>query len=203
MTKKVIGVLVSGRGSNLQAIIDSMKAEQLPIQIGLVISDNPDAYALERAQAAGIAVCVIERRHFSSQQDFEQALSEKLIEHKVELVVLAGFMRLLGSDFIKNWRFKIMNIHPSLLPSFPGLHPQEQAIAYGVKVSGCTVHFVDEGMDTGPIILQQAVAIEDADNADTLAQKILQKEHEIYPKAIALWANDCLHIENRKVTIKQ
>lgn len=203
MTKKVIGVLVSGRGSNLQALIDNVTTGQLPVQIGLVISDNPDAYALKRAQDAGIAVCVIERRHFSSKQDFEQAINEKLTEYKVELIVLAGFMRLLGSNFIRQWNYKIMNIHPSLLPSFPGLEPQKQAIDYGVKVSGCTVHFVDEGMDTGSIIMQQTVAINDEDTVDTLAEKILQKEHEIYPKVIALWARDKIIIENKKVTIKK
>lgn len=203
MTKKVIGVLVSGRGSNLQALIDNVTTGQLPVQIGLVISDNPDAYALKRAQDAGIAVCVIERRHFSSKQDFEQAINEKLTEYKVELIVLAGFMRLLGSNFIRQWNYKIMNIHPSLLPSFPGLEPQKQAIDYGVKVSGCTVHFVDEGMDTGSIIMQQTVAINDEDTVDTLAEKILQKEHEIYPKVIALWAQDKIIIENKKVTIKK
>lgn len=203
MTKKVIGVLVSGRGSNLQALIDNVTTGQLPVQIGLVISDNPDAYALKRAQDAGIAVCVIERRHFSSKQDFEQAINEKLTEYKVELIVLAGFMRLLGSNFIRQWNYKIMNIHPSLLPSFPGLEPQKQAIDYGVKVSGCTVHFVDEGMDTGSIIMQQTVAIDDEDTVDTLAEKILQKEHEIYPKVIALWAQDKIIIENKKVTIKK
>lgn len=203
MTKKIIGVLVSGRGSNLQAIIDSIKNGQLPVKIGLVISDKPAVYALERAQDAGINVCVIERRHFSCKQEFEMAITEKLIENKVELVVLAGFMRLLGSDFINQWPYKIMNIHPSLLPSFPGLEAQAQAVEYGAKVSGCTVHFVDEGMDTGAIILQKVVAVDDQDTVETLSEKILQLEHEAYPKAIALWANGCLKIDDRKVSIKK
>ena len=201
MAEKIIGVLASGRGSNLQAIIDNIANDSLKVKIGVVICDQPDAYAIERAQKAGIPTRSLERKLFASKDLFEQAINSTLLEYKVELIVLAGFMRLLGSTFIKNWQYKIMNIHPSLLPSFPGLHPQMQALDYGAKVSGCTVHFVDEGMDTGPIIMQQAVHVLDEDNEASLSARILQQEHVLYAKAIAYWAEGKLKLEGRKVVI--
>lgn len=202
MAEKVIGILASGRGSNLQAIIDNISKGLLKVKIGVVICDKSDAYALQRAEQVGIPACVIERGHFSCKEDFEQAISEKLAEHEVQLIVLAGFMRLLGSEFIKKWHMKIMNIHPSLLPSFPGLHPQQQAIDYGAKVSGCTVHFVDEGMDSGPIILQKAVPVLDEDDEDTLAQRILKEEHVLYSQAIGLWAQEKICVDGRATKVK-
>ena len=202
MAEKVIGVLASGRGSNLQAIVDNIMQGYLPVKIGVVICDKSDAYALQRAAQVDIPACVIERSSFSCKEDFEQAISEKLLEHNVQLVVLAGFMRLLGSKFIKNWHMKIMNIHPSLLPSFPGLHPQRQALTYGARVSGCTVHFVDEGMDSGPIILQKAVSVLDNDDEDALAARILKEEHLLYSQAISLWAQSKIFISGRQVQLK-
>lgn len=203
MAEKVIGVLASGRGSNLQAIIDNIAKGTLKVKIGAVICDQSDAYALKRAELSGVSAYTIERQNYETKALFEQAIDEKLKENKCELIVLAGFMRLLGTAFIRKWQYKIMNIHPSLLPSFPGLHPQEQALAYGAKVSGCTVHFVDEGMDTGPIILQKAVPVLDSDDAESLAARILEQEHQLYSQAIELWSQDKLAIEGRNVKTRQ
>jgi phosphoribosylglycinamide formyltransferase-1 len=199
--KKVLGVLVSGRGSNLQAIVDAIGAGRLHAKIGIVISDNPQAPALKRIAGFDIPTAVIERSRFSDKQQFEQAFIEELNLHHVDLVVLAGFMRILSPYFITAFQGRIMNIHPSLLPSFPGLHPQEQALQHGVKLSGCTVHFVDEGTDSGPIILQEAVPVLDTDNAEELAERILHVEHVLYPRAINLFCEDRLLIEGRRVKI--
>ena len=199
MAEKVIGVLASGRGSNFQAIIDTVKSGSLPVKIGVLVCDKRDAYAIERSKTAGIPFVIVERKEFSSKDDFENQINEELKKYDVELVVLAGFMRLLGKTFIRSWQNSIMNIHPSLLPSFPGLHPQLQAIEYGAKVSGCTVHFVDEGMDSGPVILQKAVEVFSDDTEDTLAERILKEEHKLYPDAIRLWAEDRLRMEGRLV----
>ena len=201
MTKKVIGVLVSGRGSNLQAIIENVEKEKLPVKIGVVISDRADALALKKASDAGIETAFVNRKDYSTKEEFEEMISKTLLKYNVSLVVLAGFMRIFSSSFIREWPHKVMNIHPSLLPSFPGLEPQAQAIRYGVKVSGCTVHFVDEGMDTGPIILQAVVHVDGKDTDDTLSKKILAEEHKLYSEAIKLWAEDKLHIDGRLVTI--
>ncbi|MDR2006247.1 MAG: phosphoribosylglycinamide formyltransferase [Acidaminococcales bacterium] len=202
MADRKIGVLVSGRGSNLQALIDNIRAGVLPVKISVVISDNGAAYALARARAAGIAACVIERGRFADKAAFEKALSEKLEECGAELVAMAGFMRLLGTYFINRWPLRIMNIHPSLLPSFPGLNAQAQAIEYGAKISGCTVHFVDEGMDTGPIIIQKAAPVLGNDTEDALSARILEQEHLAYTEAIRLWAENRLEVSGRLVKIK-
>ena len=193
-----IAVFISGRGSNLQSIIDAAGGE-LPVQPVLVISDNQEAFGLQRAEKAGIEAKFVDPASFPSQKDYEQKLIKLLAERAVELVALAGFMRLLSSYFLENFPGRVMNIHPSLLPSFRGLHAQKQAVDYGVKVSGCTVHFVDEGMDTGPIILQEAVPVYDDDDADSLAARILEKEHEIYPRAIKLYAEGRLEQKGRRV----
>jgi phosphoribosylglycinamide formyltransferase-1 len=199
----VLGVLVSGRGSNLQAIFDAIQAGRLKAKIGVVISDNPEALALKRMAGFGIATTVIERSRFANRENFEMAVAEELNVHHVELVVLAGFMRILSPQFVSLFRGRIMNIHPALLPAFAGLDAQAQAIDYGVKVSGCTVHFVDEGMDTGPIILQEAVPVKDDDTAQTLAERILHVEHVLYPRAISLYCEGRLRIEGRKVVITE
>lgn len=199
MPEKIIGVLASGRGSNFQAIIDNIAKHSLNVKIGVLVCDQKDAYAVERAKIAGIPFAVIARKDFATKDDFERAMSETLKSYGVQLVVLAGFMRLLGDSFIREWQSRIMNIHPSLLPSFPGLHPQRQAIEYGAKVSGCTVHFVDEGMDSGPVILQKAVSVLDNDTEDSLADRILNEEHKLYTEAIKLWSEDRLRIEGRLV----
>ena len=201
MKKLRIGVLVSGRGSNLQAIIDAMQAGWLPVEIGVVISDKPGAYALERARRADIPAVLIERGAYESRGAFEQAILAVLETYGVELIALAGFMRILSGDFTARYAQRVVNIHPALLPAFPGLHAQAQALAYGVKVSGCTVHFVDEGMDTGPIILQAAVPVEEDDTEETLSQRILTQEHRLYPLALQLLAEGRVKVEGRQVRI--
>lgn len=200
MANKKVGVLVSGRGSNLQAIMDRIADGYLPVEIKVVISDMPGAYALERAEKAGIKAVLVNRKEFSDRSSFEAKINEVLGE--VDGVVLAGFMRILSADFINKWHHKIINIHPALLPSFPGMHGQRQANDYGVKVAGCTVHFVDAGTDTGPIIVQKVVPAYFEDDEDTLAARILEQEHIAMPEALKLWAEDKLEIVGRKVRIK-
>lgn len=201
MNRTVLGVLVSGRGSNLQAILDAIMAGRLKAKIGVVISDTPGALALKRVAGFDIATAVIERQRFPDRASFEQAILRELELHHVELVALAGFMRILSGDFISHFPGRIMNIHPALLPSFAGLDAQDQAIRYGVKVSGCTVHFVDEGVDSGPIILQEAVPVLDGDDEHLLAERILHVEHRLYPRAIRLYCEGRLKIEGRRVII--
>ncbi len=196
-----IGVLVSGRGSNLQAIMDRIADGYLPLEIAVVISDIPGAYALERAEKAGIKAVAIDRKACASKEVFEAQIQAALEAEGCELVVLAGFMRILSADFVEKWHNKLINIHPALLPSFPGLHGQRQAWEYGVKFSGCTVHFVDAGTDSGPIILQKVVPVLDDDTEDTLADRILVQEHIAMPEALKLWAEDKLVIEGRKVKV--
>ncbi|MDR3588983.1 MAG: phosphoribosylglycinamide formyltransferase [Negativicutes bacterium] len=203
MNRKVLGVLVSGRGSNLHAIFDAIQAERIKAKIGVVISDNPDAMALKRIAGFGITTAVLERKNFASRRNFELAIAAELALHHVELVVLAGFMRILSPEFIRLFPGRIVNIHPALLPAFPGLDAQAQAIEYGVKVSGCTVHFVDEGVDTGPIILQEAVPVNDGDTEQTLAERILHIEHLLYPRAIGLYCDGRLRIEGRRVVTEK
>ncbi len=199
MVTKKVGVLVSGRGSNLQAIIDRIKDGYLPLEIGVVISDMPGAFALERARQAGLKAVAVDRKAYSDRAAFEAKLNEALGD--VDGVVLAGFMRILSGDFIAKWHHRIINIHPALLPSFPGMHGQRQANDYGTKVAGCTVHFVDAGTDTGPIIIQKVVPAYFEDDEDTLAARILEQEHAALPEALKLWAEDKLTIVGRKVKI--
>lgn len=201
MSNHKVGVLASGRGSNLQSILDKIAMGSLPLEIAVVISDKADAFALERAEKAGIPNFAVIRKECADKKEFEEKIDATLREHGVELVVLAGFMRILGADFVSGWRHKMINIHPALLPSFLGLDAQGQAIRYGAKVSGCTVHFVDEGMDTGPIILQKVVQIADDDTEETLAAKILEQEHKALPEALSLWAAGRLAVQGRKVTV--
>lgn len=196
-----IGVLASGRGSNLQSIINNIQEGKIKASIKIVISDKKNAQALDRADNYDIKSVFVNPAKYSSRMNFEKELLEMLNNQGVELILLAGFMRILSPFFIKKYRGKIMNIHPSLLPSFPGLHPQRQALDYGVKVSGCTVHFVDEGMDTGPIILQAAVPVKRGDTEETLAARILEKEHIIYPEAVRLYAERLLEVKGRTVKI--
>lgn len=201
MRKKVLGVLVSGRGSNLQAIVDAINSDRIVAKIGVVISDNPDANALRRVAGLDIPTAVVERRKYATQAEFELAIIAQLDLHHVELVLLAGFMRILSPQFINRFPSRIMNIHPALLPSFPGLDAQDQAIRYGVKVSGATVHFVDEGMDSGPIILQEAVPVEEEDTVATLSERILHLEHRLYVRAVRLYCEDRIHMEGRTVKV--
>ncbi|CUH96320.1 hypothetical protein P22_2410 [Propionispora sp. 2/2-37] len=201
MNKKVLGVLASGRGSNMQAIVDAIDAGRLNAKIGVVISDNPNANVLKRLADSDVPVTCIERKNFAAKEEWEAAIAAELNAHQVELVILAGFMRILSPYFVNLLSGRVMNIHPSLLPAFPGKNAQEQAIRYGVRVSGCTVHFIDEGMDTGPIILQEAVPVESDDTAEILAERILHVEHVLYPRAIALYCEGRLKIEGRRVII--
>ena len=203
MNNRKAGVLVSGRGSNLQAVLDRIADGYLPLEIGVVISDKADAYALERAANFGIKTVVVARKECASKEEFEDRIHAALVEAGCELVILAGFMRILGGGFVNRWPNKIINIHPALLPSFPGLDGQGQALEYGVKFAGCTVHFVDEGTDSGPIILQKVVPVLDDDTHDTLAARILEQEHIAMPEALKLWAENKLEINGRKVRILQ
>lgn len=200
MSKK-IGVVVSGRGSNLQSIIDHIAEGKLNVEIAVVVSDHKEAFALERAAKAGIPTAVVERKGCKDKAEFEDKIDAALRKAGAEVVVLAGFMRILTGHFISRWEHKIINIHPALLPSFKGLDAQGQAVDYGVKVAGCTVHFVDEGTDTGPIILQKVVPVLDDDTEETLAARILVEEHKVLPEAIQLWADGKLTIKGRKVYV--
>ena len=200
MSKK-IGVVVSGRGSNLQSIIDHIAEGKLNVEIAVVVSDHKEAFALERAAKAGIPTAVVERKGCKDKAEFEDKIDAVLRDNGAEVVVLAGFMRILTGHFISRWENKIINIHPALLPSFKGVDAQGQAVDYGVKIAGCTVHFVDEGTDTGPLILQKAVPVFDDDTEETLAARILIEEHKALPEAIQLWADGKLTIKGRKVYV--
>jgi phosphoribosylglycinamide formyltransferase-1 len=197
-----VGVLASGRGSNLQAIMDACREGKIPAQVVVVISDNKSAFALKRAQKVGIPAIYLDPKSFNRMQEYEQTIVSVLKNYRVELICLAGYMRLVGKTILDAFPDKIMNIHPALLPAFPGLHGQRQAVEYGVRFSGCTVHFVDEGCDTGPVILQAVVPVSETDTEETLAGRILEQEHRIYPEAIKLFAEGRLKIEGRRVFIK-
>jgi phosphoribosylglycinamide formyltransferase-1 len=197
-----IGVLASGRGSNFQSIIDAINKKTLKAQIVLLVTDNPSAFAVERAKKNNIECLIFSPQDFSSRERIYAKIAQELKNREVHLVVLAGFMRIVGKPLIDAFRNRIMNIHPAILPSFSGLHGQKQAIEYGVKISGCTVHFVDEGMDTGPIIIQAAVPVSYDDSEETLAERILNMEHKIYPEAVRLFSEGRLEVDGRIVKIK-
>lgn len=197
-----IGVLASGRGSNFQSIINEIASQRLKAKIVLLITDNPSAFAIEKAKKHIIEHLVILPKEYRSRDDYFVKIAEELKKRDVGLVVLAGFMRIIRKPLINAFPNRIMNIHPALLPSFPGLHSQRQAFEYGVKISGCTVHFVDEGMDTGPIIIQAAVPVLQNDTEETLSERILRLEHKIYPEAIRLFSEGKIEVEGRKVRIK-
>ena len=201
VSKLRIAVLVSGRGSNLQSIIDAIEGGELEAEIALVVSNRECAYGLARAKKQRIPTLFVDPKRFATRQEYEAKIVAALKKERVELVSLAGYMLLVTPYFVNQFRNRIMNIHPALLPSFPGEKAQKQALDYGVKVTGVTVHFVDEGCDTGPVILQEAVRVKDDDTEETLAARILEKEHQIYPKAISLFAEGRLEVEGRKVRI--
>lgn len=201
-TKKVkVGVLASGSGTNLQAIIDACEKESISAEVAVVLSDKEDAYALKRAEKHKIPHFFVNPKNFSSRENYNKELIRILSEHEIDLVILAGFMRLMSSVFIQAFQNRVMNIHPALLPSFPGTHGVRDALEYGVKVSGVTVHFADEGLDTGPIILQEAIPVLENDTEETLHNRIHQAEYRLYPKAIKLFSEGKLKIEGRKVKI--
>ncbi|WKT57772.1 phosphoribosylglycinamide formyltransferase [Candidatus Nitrosotenuis chungbukensis] len=202
-----LGILISGRGSNMESILKAIKKQKIPINPAVVISNNPDAVGLKIAQKMGVKTEVIESRGFpGSRWDYDKKIIQVLSRHGVTekngLVCLAGFMRIISPEFIRKYKNRMLNIHPAMLPSFPGLHAQRQAVEYGAKYSGCTVHFVDEGVDTGPIILQAVVKVKDDDTEETLSKKILAKEHKIYPQAVKLFAEGKIRISGRKTIIK-
>jgi len=196
--QKKIGIMVSGRGSNMQAIIEASRDPNYPARVELVISNREEAPALEKARKENIEGVFIP----GIGREWERKVLDLINEHGIELLCLAGFMRVLSPEFLAQAP-PVMNIHPSLLPAFPGLNAQKQAIEHGVKISGCTVHFVDSGVDSGPIILQKGVEVNQDDDEEELAERILRIEHQLYPRAVELWARDQLEIEGRKVRIKE
>jgi phosphoribosylglycinamide formyltransferase-1 len=196
-----IGVLISGSGTNLQAIIDAIEAGKLDAKIEVVLSNKADAQGLARAQKHGISTEILNHRNFSSREAYDEAVVGLLRRRGVELVVLAGFMRLLSPVFIRAYSNRIMNIHPALLPSFPGLNVQQKAVEHGVRFSGCTVHFVNEECDEGPIIIQAVVPVFADDTGAALAARILEQEHRIFPRAIQLYAEGRLKVVGRKVWV--
>ena len=199
--KLKLGVLISGRGSNLQALIDASASPDYPAEIALVISNVPDAKGLERCQQPNIATAGIDHKDFDDPESFEAELDKTLRAQGVDLVCLAGFMRLFTDAFVKRWRDQLINIHPSLLPAFKGLNVHERAVEAGVRIAGCTVHYVRSAMDDGPIIVQAAVPVHPGDDADTLAARILGQEHRIYPLAISLIAAGRVRVAGERVLI--
>lgn len=196
-----IAVFCSGSGTNLQAIIDNVASGYIPAKIAVVVSDNPGAFALTRARKAGIDTLALDKKNFASREDFDRAVIKELKAKNVGLVVLAGFMRLLSPYFIGEYRGRIVNIHPALLPSFKGAHGVKDAIEHGAKVTGVTVHFVDEKLDNGPIISQAEVRIKEDDTEESLLARVHKEEHRLYPEAIKLFVEGRLKIEGRKVRI--
>ena len=197
-----IAVLISGSGSNLQAIIDASERGEIPCRVALVVSNKEDAYGLVRAATHGIPTEVVRHRDFPTRESFDARLVETIRASGAELVCLAGFMRMLTPVFVGAFPNRILNIHPALLPSFPGTHGPKQALEYGVRFSGCTVHYLDEGVDTGPVVVQAVVPVYDDDTEESLAARILVQEHRIYPMAIRLHLQGKLRIEGRRVTIE-
>ncbi len=198
-----IGVLASGRGSNFEAIARAVESGSIPATVAVLVTDRADAKALDIAHAHGIPALCVRAEEYLGREAHEKTVIEALEERGVGLVCLAGYMRLLSGFFVKHFERRLLNIHPSLLPSFPGLHAQRQALQYGVKVTGATVHFVDEGVDTGPIVLQAVVPVGADDTEQALAERILAEEHRIYPKAIRLFAEGRLNVEGRRVRIRE
>ncbi len=199
-----LAVLASGRGTNLQSIIDKLHITEQKIEIKCVISNKKEAYALKRAEKFAIPVYLVDENRYNNKEVYEDKLIQIIENNDIDLIVLAGYMKILSSTFVNRFKNKIINIHPSLLPSFPGLNAQKQAVDYGVKISGCTVHFVDQGVDTGPIIKQKAVSVLDGDDEESLAEKILKKEHKILPEVIKLIATDKVQLTSEdKVLVKE
>ena len=201
MAKLRVAVLISGRGSNLRALIDACSGPDFPATIVLVAANVADAGGLAHAERAGIPTCVVDHKTFADRAGFEDALHAELVAAGTELVCLAGFMRLLTDGFVERWRDRLINIHPSLLPAFRGLHVHERVLAYGARFTGCTVHFVRPAMDEGPIIVQAAVAVRPDDDADSLAARVLAEEHRIYPQAVRLFAEGRICVSEERVAV--
>lgn len=198
---KRIVILISGRGSNMEALIAARDAGKLPVAIAAVISNRPDAQGLKTAARAGIATATLDHKAFAGRAAFDVALAECIDRHAPDLVVLAGFMRILGEDFVRRYEGRLLNIHPSLLPAFPGLHTHQRALEEGVRVHGCTVHFVTPALDHGPIILQAVVPVLDTDSEETLAARVLAQEHVIYPQAVRWFAEGRLQLLDGRVRV--
>jgi phosphoribosylglycinamide formyltransferase-1 len=199
---KKIAVFISGRGSNFKALLEEIKKGTVNGRIELVVSDNPDAAGLRFAKENDIERAVFEKKKGESRSDYFEKIIAELEKKQIDLVVLAGFMKILSPNIVRKYANRMLNIHPALLPSFPGEHAQKQALDHGVKYSGCTVHFVDEGMDSGPIVVQEAVPVKDGDTEQELSDRILEKEHIIYPEAVRLFCEDRLVVTGRKVIVK-
>ena len=203
MKKKRVAILISGRGSNMMALVEAAVAPDFPAEIALVLSNRPDAAGLDWAASRGIRTASIDHKTYGKDREaFERAMQGVLEDNSIDLVCLAGFMRVLTPWFVAQWQGRMLNIHPALLPSYRGLHTHERALEDGVKIHGCTVHFVVPEMDAGPIILQAAVPVEDSDDADAFAARVLTQEHRIYPQALALVAADKLRIEGNRVLMR-
>ena len=200
MTRR-IAVLASGRGSNFQAVIDAIRENRVPATCIRLFTDNPEAYAITRAREAGIPVTIVYFAAFPDREGYERALLSAMDECGADLFVLAGYMRIVGKEIVNAFAGRMMNIHPALLPSFPGLHGQRQALLHGVKVAGCTVHFVDDTLDGGPIIVQRCVPVLEGDDEETLAARILEQEHKALPEAIRLFCEGRLETAGRRVKI--
>lgn len=198
---KNIVILISGRGSNMEALIAARDAGQLPVNIAAVVSNRPDAKGLETAAKAGIVTRFIDHKGFAGREAFDAALAECIDQFSPDLVVLAGFMRILSEGFVRHYEGRLMNIHPSLLPAFPGLHTHQRALEEGVRIHGCTVHFVTPELDHGPVIIQAAVPVLDGDTEDDLAARILVREHQVYPQAVRWFAEDKLRLEAGRVRL--
>ncbi len=194
-------ILISGRGSNMAALIAAARAPDFPAEIALVLSNKPDAPGLAQAKSAGIAVAAVDQKIYAGRDEFEASMQILLDIHRIELICLAGFMRILSASFVNRWRGRILNIHPSLLPAFRGLDTHRRALAAGVKVHGCTVHFVEPELDAGPIVAQSAVAVREDDTPETLAERVLEKEHQLYAQALALVASGRVRIEDELTRI--
>lgn len=201
MKKKVVSFLASGRGSNFKAVAEKIIDGYIPARLGILLCDKGDAKALEIAKAFGMKAFFVDPKAYASRKDHEEAMIRLLKKHKSELIVAAGYMRLLTPCFIRAFKNRIINIHPALLPSFPGIHSQEQALNYGVKITGCTTHFIDEGTDTGPIIIQKAVQVLDTDTVDTLSVRILREEHKILPESVKLFCENKIRIKGNRIFI--
>ncbi|MCK5774243.1 MAG: phosphoribosylglycinamide formyltransferase [Thermoplasmata archaeon] len=196
-----LAVFASGSGSDLQSIIDAVERGDLQIEISILVCNNPDAFALERARSHGIPSALIDHRG-QSREEFEQEILSQLEKYHIDLIALAGFMRILTPEFVSRWSGRIVNIHPALLPSFPGVHAHRDAIAFGVKVSGLTIHFVDEGVDHGPIIFQKSVEVLEGDTEETLGERVLEQEHIWYPKVLQWIAEGRVHLDGRRVKVE-
>ncbi len=201
ITRKRTAILISGRGSNMAALIAAARSPDFPAEVALVLSNKPDAAGLALAKNAGIAVAAVDHKIYAGRDEFEGSMQAMLDIHRIDLICLAGFMRILSAPFVSRWRGRIINIHPSLLPSFPGLDTHRRALLAGVKIHGCTVHFVESELDAGPIIAQSEIAVLDDDTPESLAARVLEKEHELYARALSLVASGKATIENGRTQI--